>query len=341
MRVFFGGDFARPSFETHGPHLSNIKWLFGLFERLVRNAGGEPVSLEACLPKMSYEQLHKEIYGDLDQEGRLHAWAEQIDKPIDIAGILDPARGDLFVGFELSTGMLRGLDAAGCAYLNLRLHPIRMLSDLVLTCESNRPELTCRIEAYRRDWTDIDPEVSRLTAFMRRKSTSFHSDCSIFIAQTRYDASVIYDGRFITAGDILSRIKGSLDERPMFIASHPYDRENPIVGILQKELGAQILPCDGLYEVLACARGDVAFVTYSSGGGREAQEFGHEVRFLSDQNLGKNSNADRALIPLSELIFRSEAWRHILFGTDPPERRPTSGVSILRASLNTKWAYPF
>lgn len=340
MRIIFSLDFTRPSYDWHGPHIRNLKWLHGLLSPSIQAAGGMAVSLERQLLATDYATFQNRIFADSPAgEARLHKWAALYDGEVDIGDALPGETGDVVLGFEMSPAILRALKNRGQAYIDIRVHPVRFLKDLVLSAHFSNAAMQERAQRFRTAWDGIYPSRAMITGHFRRHSPLCLADRNIFIAQTRYDATVVVDGRFAGVDDILPGLTAH-NERPWLILAHPHDPDNPLNAQLAEGIGAEIVRDANFYAYLSCVEHDVSFYTFTSGGGREAEEFGHDVHFLGANHYGRSSRHEQDYIALSPAVFTPAFWQHVL-QNEKVDMPPLSDLPVVRASLGESWAYPF
>jgi len=340
MRLIFTVDFTRPSHDWHGPHIKNLKWLHGLLSPLIHAAGCQTFSLERHLFATDYETFQSRIFSNAPiGEDRLHKWAELYDGEIDIEEALPAEADDVVLGFEMSPAITRALERRGQRYIDIRIHPIRFLKDLVMSVRASDAVMDERLGKFKTAWEGLYPSISMMTGHFRRKADLTLTDKNIFISQTRHDATVVTSGRFAGIDDVLSGLNTSID-RPWIVIAHPHDPDNPLNLKLAEHLTAEVVKDVNLYAFLACAERSVSFYTFTSGGGREAEEFGHDVHFLGPNHYGRASVNEQSYTAVSPAIFTPNFWRYVLRG-EMGDAESLTDLTVLRASLGESWAYPF
>jgi hypothetical protein len=97
----------------------------------------------------------------------------------------------------------------------------------------------------------------------------------VFLAQTRYDRTLIEGGAFFRDEAAVERVARALDGRTLVVKPHPLAPDNPILLALAQRFGARTATAN-IYTLLAAAS-DVHFLTISSSAATEARLFGHSV----------------------------------------------------------------
>lgn len=338
-RIVITGDVFR---TTNGDpnQLSNARWLRGEVSRLL-------YELTGLWPDVRYRRnapdggraLVTEWYRLLGHAPSVDAWAATYAQTIPPPALIDVLHPDydraLVIGFELSPLMRSVLNSLGAPWIDVELSPIRFLDDLVLDLRFSWPVALAHPGLVSD--CHLDKAVARMRARHRNdaSATDLHGAC-VFLAQTRYDRSLIKCGGFFSDSEAIECVAQSLDGRPLVIKPHPLAPDNPLLAELQQRFAA--LKTDAnIYALLATAS-DAHFLTISSSAAIEARHFGHTPAIF-------HAKARADTPPLSSLwAHRSTAfWRSALEPLLPikaaPDVEHREIPDRLRHSLGS-WGWP-
>jgi hypothetical protein len=280
-RIVVTGDVFR---TTNGDpnQLLNARWLH-------EEVAGVLHELTGLSPEVRYRRnaaddgraLVTEWFALLGHAPSTEAWAATYGKtaPPALVDALGPDyERALVVGFELSPLMRSALDRLGAPWVDMEVGPLRFLDDLTLT-------LRCSWAVDRGDHPglvapeQVEAAVACLRArYMHDPAAAACSGACVFLAQTCYDRTLIKDGGFFPDSEAVEGVEQALGGRRLVLKPHPLQPDNPLIGALQKRLGASVTDAN-VYALLAAAS-DVRFVTVSSSAAIEARHFGHSARIL-------------------------------------------------------------
>jgi hypothetical protein len=335
-RAIFFIDPLRPLVPGDCPTQKNLNWIYGLFRSLLDINGAKSVTFHQLISP-SFIELQEILYNGLGYEESLEKWAFLYEFGIDFQ--IGVEKNDLIIGFELSPFMKNKINKENIDFIDIRVHPSRYLNDLILSFYSNNIHLNQLFCLNSREWGDRPVSVATMAGYFGRRPGKIITDGTIFLAQSRHDATVINDGKFIEFSDILPRFIDVISG-PLYVLPHPADPENPIVTKMVQDLGALSLAGENFYSLALNCESTVDFVTFTSGSGREAEDFGRKVDFLGVNNYGISSLNEKLYSAMSPAIFSPCFWNHVVQGTvgrasfAPADR-------ILRRSLGERWSYPF
>jgi hypothetical protein len=280
-RIVITGDV----FRTEGGEanqLSNVRWLRGELARVLHDLAG-------LWPDVSYRRnaadggraVVTEWYRLLGHTPSLAAWAATFGATVPPEALIDAMRPDyeraLVVGFELSPLMRAILDRIGTPWVDVGLSPIRFLDDLALSLRFSWPVDLAHPGLLSPD--HIKEAVARLRArpWNGASAADLQGAC-VFLAQTRYDRTLIKDGTFFADSEAVKRVAEVLDGRPLVLKPHPLAPDNPLLGALQQRFGAHPTAAN-TYAILATAA-EVRFLSISSSAAIEAGHFGRPVEIF-------------------------------------------------------------
>src|SRR5271154_5207356 len=131
-------------------------WLFDAIKRQLNLACGLPVEvmtaagdpavrtwLETSRHASAAHRYWARTYQDLPQSSELDAI------------LVRRLRGRFCVGYELPPGMRKLLDSIGAPYIDLRLHPVRFLDDLLFAARASEPATQAALLAMAEPEADV------------------------------------------------------------------------------------------------------------------------------------------------------------------------------------------
>lgn len=186
--------------------------------------------------------------------------------PAPLLRTLTPFRDALVITFEASPTMWRAFAALDIKAIDINVHPIRFLPDLMLGFRSN------------------DPEISAAIGYSKYATSGWHSSLTspavsslqgsvVFFTQCARDRALIHGGRFLRWKDISQTVLYQVAERPLFIKPHPYQPANEFVAGLQS-IGGTVIDTPTYTLLGSLTKFDV--MTVNSSVAAEARAFGHQ-----------------------------------------------------------------
>jgi hypothetical protein len=276
--------------------LPNVRWLRGEVSRVLYELTGlwPDVRYRRNAPDGGYA-LIADWYGLLGHAPSVEAWAAtygEVDPPPALVDALLPDYDRaLAIGFELSPLMRSILDRIGAPWVDVEVSPLRFLDDLALSLRCSWPvqgPVQGPVEGPVDRIAHPGLVSARHVAEAVARQRALHRDdpaaaacngATIFLAQTRYDRTLIRDGVFFPDAEAVERVAQGLDGRRLVLKPHPLAPDTPLVGMLRQRCAGQLTEAN-IYALLAAAR-DVELVTISSSAAIEARHFGHRPRMLN------------------------------------------------------------
>lgn len=260
--------------------------------------------------------------------------------------------GALVLSYEMPPWLRSAVDAAGLAWLDLRVAPLRFGSDLCMALATNRADLHAAIHGHAMNADEVLAEAALLMAKLRYR-LRYRSDCfdlegcAVYIGQTGDDASLLVGpGRYMRATDAAQALQAFVGSDRLVYKPHPYagpfaEQERHALA----QIFGSLPPCceADTYDLLA---GDarVRLVGISSGVLQEAAWFGQEARALKpalcEPGFDARHDASRHLLVASHEFLSEPLWADVL-GVAPrtnPLRLPAQ-ANRLRELHNTWWSY--
>jgi hypothetical protein len=340
-RAVITGDLLRAESDLSFNQRANVQFLAGVLQPSLEAIGYRVSILGACEGDFPFQRLYELAYGCPGNDTATK-WATFFDRrlPDPVRSLLEASfDGSVSFLFEGSPTILKLIEEMGGVYLNFRIHPLRFGADLIMAMESNDQNVMARIRKYEMSSDIVNADVENMKAQWAGKPLGLPRGAVVFLAQTRHDASVIVDGKFMDLANRADELIGLVSSRPAFHKPHPFDPDAPTVGQWLSVFPDSREIKSSAYNIMA-SEAELEFITISSGAGYEAELFGHKTHFLNPKNWGTHSAAFAHFSRIRHEYWSADFWRHVLDGQlDGQGPQPSSFVpDRLRASLQVEWA---
>ncbi len=324
-----------------------IRWLHRLIEhQLLLATGLRPRRLildqNAGIDAHDFYRRH----GIVD---RLNGWASLYDGATlrrELAGLYEPhVRDSVVVGFELPPYLRQVLSDLRVPYVDLWIHPIRFLDDLVFGVRASDPTADAAIRRQA-----IGEDEVWMTAGLRRATVAtgprsyLEPETTLYVAQARMDKSQVRNGRFVDVGafdDELRRLMAA--PGPWLVKPHPYDPDHPLTSRIRELRPQARTVTDNAYHLLA--QDEITrVVSLNSSSAIEARYFGKAVTMLIPPVIEVGyRNGGGPYWTLDHRILDPDFWRQVLapiVATTPQDGyRLTPKPNRFRTSLHSFWGF--
>jgi hypothetical protein len=258
-------------------------------------------------------------------------------------------QGRFCIGYEMPPWLVRLLDGAGVPYIDLRLHPVRFMDDLMFAARASCPDTQSALLALAVRESEVI-----VTAGLRRAMGRFISDASLpdgtllVAGQRRFDSTQIVGGSFFDATEHAERINGICARYPAAVLKpHPLDPHHSLLAAAAaaptRVLGAV---SDNVYRLLSLPQTG-AVLTVNSGLAHEAPYFGktvHALAPLAVRLAWRGAPADGVShASVDDIVLVPDFWRLVLAPHAPVS--PPDGMRLqakpnrLRIALDSFWNY--
>lgn len=386
-RIVITGDLMRP-FPSGSAWVSatakNIRWLRQVLGPALQ-ATGLPLSMLAWDERM---QRHEGRFFDApvvasrtieQHEGRapspthsLEAWAAWTDRlPVDssfIEALAPELEGALVIGYEMPPAMIDALQTLGRPWVDVVLHPVRFMPDLVFALRTNLPqwhEVFLQHQLQEEAMTRQAAWIAAKVAWMAPPE-SLTPGCALLLGQVGIDRAVVSAGRFASLADHLSTLHALCVEHPQVLFKpHPYgvgpDRSAQAVAAFAAIQSTQA----NFYHLVAQPEVELV-VALNSSGLHEARHFGKQARSLIDPLHDFDAKRPPSRERPGDPVAQTQDWLTAAFWTDvlsapagSPQLERRAGIAssqrngqtrarapelianLLRRSMNADWGYGF
>ncbi|WP_428484276.1 hypothetical protein [Rhodopila sp.] len=325
-------------------------WLFNAVKRQVALACGLPVSVLSTrhLPELAAALMAERPF----EHAALH-WAASYHRLADHASfnrhVLPRLRQQFCIGYELPPGLIAVLDAEAIPYIDLRIHPVRFLDDLLFAVRASEPET----QAALLDVAVAEAEVIA-TAGLREAmcqmitDSPLPDDTLLVLGQRPMDATQIVAGRFFDAMDHVDRITAIChSHRAILLKPHPQEQEHGLLvvaaGVARNLIG---VTSDNLYRLLSLPM-VTAVLTVNSSAAHEAAYFGKRDYTLAPRPVRLAWRGDTLATDqhaaIDDRVLTPDFWRLVLAPHTSVSRsdgvRLTPKPNRLRIALDSFWNY--
>lgn len=333
---------------------SNLRWLRHLFIGPIERAIGarNVVKTLSWLPDITWDrnEFFRLSNIPVDQSVRqIYYSASDISEASRAYLLAALGEDSLVIGYELSEATRTILTDCGIAYIDIWLHPVRYLDDLLFGIRSNRVEYNEIFAHYEYPEENcyIYADLLRIQNYrgFRRFSNTLSPGSSLFIGQTLQDKAIASPDGMLT---ILN-----FQDRFMDIArtsSHVYYSRHPFVKSGDEACLAFVNGLDNtsltqtpVYHLLAADEVETV-ASVSSSVVTEARYFGKKTIYFYKPPVPVYGAAENSYYSLMHHYLFADFWRAV-FTTDAGLARATCGRTLpapkdkIRDILSWYWGY--
>jgi hypothetical protein len=345
------GDFLRPDGKGRPGGVDRpTQWLYNAIKRQIALAASLPTTL---LSPTSAPALTEWLTRLRPAAASDTLWAAQFAHlPVDAAIerlVLARLRGGFAVTYEAPPYLLRLLDDAQVPWLDLRIHPVRFLDDLLFAARAADPATQAALLARA-----VPESVVAATAGLREAMAQLISEATIpddtllVIGQRPFDATQICNGTFFDAAEHAEAIgRICRAHRAVVLKAHPSGDSHSLLQAAAGS-GANVLGMipENTYRVLAMSQISTV-LTVNSSIAHEAAFFGKRVHTLAPLLpvawRGGMAAADGAYASLDDQVLMPDFWRLVL-APYAPVSQPDGAMlpakpNRLRIALDSFWNF--
>lgn len=350
-RILISSDFLRANAkEQH----SNCPWLHHILKRPIEKATSIAPILFASTESLE-EGLSREQFFRLSNCSRFDSTinqfyftAEEISaESLQYLSIFIRP-DDLVIGYELSKGTKNLLDRIGAKWIDIWLHPVRYLDDILLAFTASDPDVYAEIARF-----NVPESVYELYADLygmntrrmidKGRITGIAPDSALFVGQTLNDVSICRDGEMLSILNFKEQIERTAQEYNAFYYSrHPYVKRGDEdilryirkIGMLRTDIPSYTLISSGLVKKV---------VSISSSVLHEAKYFGVETECLFEPVLRLGGNFHTDHLSVFQDFVSPHFWEAVLRPLLPVNQCRETRFLVckdkLRDALMFYWSY--
>jgi FMN phosphatase YigB (HAD superfamily) len=344
-----------PLMTKETEQFSNRRWLKDLLFRPIRRATGiAPTTLASSrtLPEHINRTRFFELSGievNLDETQFWYDSAKITQASLDyLSEFVDSST--LVVGYELSRQTREVFSRMGIGYVDIWLHPVRFLDDILFGFNSNHDQVRERLFEFDlpEDQMYLYADRIRIQTYKgwRREEAEVKPNSALFVGQMMNDKSVCLDGRMLSVLDYKEQFeKIAATYSRVYYARHPYLRSGD-EEIMRYLAGFENVEQTSVptYRLLANQRINKVF-GLSSSMIHEAKYFNkdHEFLFQPIVKYGDRTDLESFSTVLQEYIS-PHFWARILSPIMNTNECPRIGFldpkDKVRDMLGFYWGYP-
>jgi hypothetical protein len=340
--VIVAGDLLRPDGNGRpGGTDRATRWLWNAVKRSVYLATGLTTELLTATSTPPLCEWIESLRAPSDADAywaQIHdriPWSARLNQLV-----LERMHRRFCIGYEMPPWLMRLLDLHAVPYVDVRLHPIRFMDDLMFAARASHPDTQAALLAMA---------VAESEAMCQFISEARVPDNTLLVAgQRRFDSTQIIDGGFYDAGPQAAQIHAICIHYDFVILKpHPFDRHHSLLAV------AADAPCrmlgvieDNIYRMMALPQIS-AILTVNSGVAQEAPYFGKRVHALAPlavRPAWRGATVDvHSHASLDDSVLTPDFWRTVLAPhacvTTPDGMRLRSKPNRLRIALDSFWNY--
>lgn len=214
--------------------LSNLVWLCDLLKRPIKNASNIEIETFSGNEKEGFSRKHFFELSNIEIELeplQIDFNDAEINKNSIkyLKSFID--NNTLLIGYEFSLRTRKLLDKNNIPYIDLWLHPIRFLDDILFGFNSNIKEVFEKIDTYHYSEENYylyadNYKISTYKGY-KRLNHSVKQNSALLVGQTLQDKAVLLNGRFLNLLDFSDRIlEISKQYDKVYFSRHPYEKND-------------------------------------------------------------------------------------------------------------------
>lgn len=269
----------------------NVRWLDGIAGTAARVAGWD-VSTVSWDPALRRSRGNIDIPAIFDALGlpvSRAGWIELLGYPKLPEAIENDLRAmfdaDLVIGYEMPDHLLRILDRAGTAVIDVILHPVRFLDDVMFALRTNRADIHALLtrHAVPRETMILQAGLIKSKAAWMKPPLPLRPGATLVLGQVGDDRAAINvaTGKCHTLADHADKLLELCTQSSMVLFKpHPYDAEQSQNAVTMRRLQCVQWTSANFYHLIAQPEIDMVCALNSSGL-VEAEVFGKDTLWLA------------------------------------------------------------
>lgn len=351
-RVIVTGDILRP-YPLHDGGWEpatekNINWLYRVMT-FAMSSLDVPVERFMWSERTDIDARHHfdapMLYASLGLDVGTPNWARMRSSSSAVESLVVALRGitrnSLVVGYEMPPAMIDALDELDVPFIDIVLHPIRFLPDLLFGFRSNRSSAQAFFQSQAIAPDSIRRSAALITAkaaWMPPPQAELVPGTLLLLGQVANDASLSRpDGTFLSLADFRAQLlQLSFDYSQVLYKPHPYEAGHESMHRLLADFPSFKPATDNFYRLVA--RDEVCGVAaINSSGLVEAPYFGCESIGLAAP-LYRFDDTEDGHVGIDNRWLAPHFWQ-ALFSGGPEHAAATLPADTLRKSMNADWGF--
>lgn len=356
-QIIITGDMLRPSIDGKGSNQKiNIMWLYEIFRYQLETASGLAVKTLnwddginsfnskrfyalnnlASLPK-DWIKIYNYTEKDCSQESKEY--------------FFEFFKNSIVIGFELPTVFINLLESMSIIYIDLIIHPIRYLDDMLFGFRTNNLKIFRKLQEYQvhTDLFYIQANIHKATISRMKSNLKLSENSAIFTGQVEIDKSLISNNKILDMLHYQDKFfEITKKHSKILYKKHPYANPNIDLDNFLKKFDNVELIDENFYYLLSQPRIDTVY-SISSSTVLEAKYFSKKAEYFYKNpfNILKENekfNSD-GYISIYNAYFNPVFWVSIFTGIIDTKKVNSvvlpEKTNRLRNSLQNYWGYNF
>ena len=354
QKIIFTGDIFRSNHLGKGSQDININWLYSALKPCLQLAVCVPI--EKLLFSTQHASLTQAGYQMIESEVSIEAWAKlfkhkQLSETF-LMNVWLSFKNSIVIAFELPEILRDALDTLGIPFIDIIIHPVRFLDDIVFGIRSNNRKISQLFTQYILPEESILMQAGLVMASMSRlPRLDIKGKAALFAGQTTDDKVLINKDKFYKVSDFCDRFAEiSANYDTLLIKAHPYSLDPfEAISISRLFVNCQIIT-DNFYYLMSHDNIEAVY-SISSSTSIEAKYLGKQGYHLTEYPFRFTEEYNEAEFKLGsfftvdDVVFSADFWRNILaplVSTSALSNiRLPKKPNRIRTSLRSFWGFNF
>jgi HAD superfamily hydrolase (TIGR01549 family) len=191
----------------------------------------------------------------------------------------------LVIGYEFSAATRKIMDSCNISYIDIWLHPIRYLDDVLFAFNSNTKTIRTSLQKYNLNENLYFSYADRLRVQnykgFRRAKLDLHSNSALFVGQTLYDKAISSNGKMLSLLDFKAEFTKLCETHEhVYYSRHPFVKsgDEEVISYIKRHRNVTITD-EPTYFLLASDEIQTV-ASLSSSVVHEAKYFSKETQFF-------------------------------------------------------------
>ncbi|HET6609982.1 MAG TPA: hypothetical protein VFG62_25165 [Rhodopila sp.] len=261
--------------------------------------------------------------------------------------VLQRLRRRFVIGYELPPWLVTILNREAIRYIDIRLHPVRFLDDLIFAVRAGDPGTQAALAPHALPETAPSVAAGLLTAMGRYISEPrMPQGTLLVVGQRRYDSTQIAGGTFFDAASRTEVVRALCAAHAATVLKpHPYDPQHSLLSVAAGAPNMIGIVNDNIYRLLALKQIETV-LTVNSGAAIEAPYFDKRVHALLPHTITlawRGDTRPERHLGIGDLVLTPDFWRIVLAPvaavSEPDGFRLPPKPNRLRIALDSFWNY--
>ncbi len=355
-RLFIASDFLMTS-EVE--QQSSLRWMMDALSRpLARATGCDVEQLLGCDHSRGLGFSRRKFFElsgvSVDPEC-IQFWFDRLRVSLDSINYLREfvGAGDILIGYELSDQTRSVLDEIGVLYVDMWLHPIRFMDDVLFAMKSSSEVIHDKLKRYSVSLDEMQLYADRIKVQTykgwHRKEAEVVDGSAVFIGQLQNDKSVCRDGKFLTLLDFKREFSDFVSQHShVYFSRHPYMRsgDTDVLRFVQSHSNVSITD-QPTYRLIASPKvktvGGISSSVLS-----EAEFFGKQIEYFYQPVLNfRDQDFNIGHASIQQDFLNPRFWAEVFDGVfangpdldEVPNLSFTDRKDKVRDMLGYYWSY--